>query len=249
MKKYLFCCLFLVASGPALCVSWVTDTSSKPPTSIFVDFDGVTWRQYTGAYDDNRQMLYLIGYTPPVSQIWCNFQYGNYTVCSADRLPFNVCGNMEQAQKQLSGWIGKRLKWTTPTTTNPIWVFKYTCTGNWGNVYEASWTGVGGAPEPASCHTTDASLSLTIRVGATGETRSNINVTCTRETDVTISIPSDHLVLSNGGSATLSLNGQGPRVTLMGITSATVDVSAKVTDTTLAAGVYTGSTVVTIAPL
>jgi hypothetical protein len=186
--------------------------------------------------------------TPPtITLLYCNTTVQtSMALCGQ---PTSVdCTTPESVDRSFRALVGQPIKWLNYSPDVRQLSMKFYCEP--AGVYW-SWMSeyTGENTTPASCNADDVSLHVRAASGTVGTARASFGVTCTRKTDVVLSLTSETMNLTGGGSAKLSLNDQGPRLTMKGITSAVVDVSATVNDTTLPAGVYDGSTVVTIAPL
>lgn len=247
MRTRTYVLLLWLYALPASSVSW-TDEGATGVTMSFDDFSNVTWTSDAAGRTYPFETLFLqqIG---GGSQMYC----GNTKQFSSPQCyiknPTTTCETQDQAAYALSLWLGRRLTRTlhNPDYTKP-YVLTYAC-GHYqsGRRWIAKWTG-SDAPSPASCSASDTTVNISAFAGGSGNGRSTMAVVCTRTSDVTLSIPSENVPLDQG-SVKVSLDNAGPRVTLKGVTSTVIDVSAQLTDTTLPAGVHVGSTVVTISPL
>lgn len=256
MKKLVLILLsYLLSSIPCGAVSWITIDGGR--ALRYTDFSGVSWTylsRASGAWNQPRVSIRL--YDAP-------FGGRAYNACHVDFHggvgpqcvqfePYPIdpggCKTQSDAANQLNLWLHRAILWNR-FPEGPAYQFYFECySGSAGPGWRAMWTG-SETPDPVSCNASTATVNVSLGVGSTGSGRSSFDVTCSRTADVRISIPSETVQLTNGGSTELSLDDQGPDLTLRGISSATVHVSASVTDPTLAAGVYIGSTVVTIAPM
>lgn len=250
MRKTILLLLLVVISMPTHSVSW-QEVSPDGKIVIFNDFSGVTWAPDQGGQVCPYCEVIILQRRDLKSDLQCANQYVREPFTCRFQTARNDCVTLEDAIRTLDLYLGARFARDIHTPMGgSTYTFVFTCgSPKTGVRWTGQWRGEDSPPSPPSCVATDAEVRVKTRAGETGVGDTTFTVTCSRASDVVLSIPSDTVILTNGGSVKLSLNDQGPRTTLKGVTSAVVNVSGRVTDTQLAAGVYIGSTVVTLEPL
>lgn len=232
-------------------LSWVDE---PPPSRNMVITDTTVpspWRIdiTSGVYHGIEAfLLYPATTAPGARTLDCRVGYIGVS-CMPRLPPKSSCETESDAQAALDRWKGVTLQWKQGKVIDEDYRYQYECNSNAGTHRWISNGVVSVRPPPIVCRVGDTTLTVVTVAGTPGRGAATVTVSCSGASDVTLSIPSRNLQLTNGGSTTLSLNNMGETVTLRGVTSAVVDVSAVVSDTSLNAGVYTGSTVLTVSPL